>query len=623
MAYNKILSNFKLNNLNVANDNTLYSTNNSFDFTDHFKPINNVNSIVLQNNDILINDNLNLLQTSNINELNSSNFLFSQDIGIKLLNTNEVSFFNDSISNNQININVDINIENELYINNNIFSSIAYTSSDETNKIIRSRSGGIVIDVLKDGIYDYFKLGLSNSSNQNGLNTNSNITFLSNNKSFNLQSGIQYTDNLDINYLTSNNKLLQINFVNSNNLTAVFNSPLTTFYSTNTLNTPNLFNIKDTYDNVANCTIFRPGNDINNLDYYLSGDSHFICIENNKNQFDNLNFINNIHLYLIDLTSQNFINKLNRGFKIEFLLGNFKNNLFSIDYDNVNRKQNAYPNYLPFRENITIQKNFHLGFPLINLTNKNSFNLTPFSISTGKINISQWGPAITSANATVRRTLISNSINVFATTSYPFINLFNTPLNPSIGDYFSFWYHSGITNGMNIYINGTNNLLTPKILNPMTNYLTWSWDGTNWIQKDDTPNNFSHNYDAGGLNYPSHILIELPTNHFISSAQNVQNILNYNNHSVYQYKNNKNFYLYGNKSTDSELINENLTSYLNGGWLYDIDNNLSVKSNFKKIYKNIYLLVANNSLKSILGFNWQPYSNFQLIYLGNNEWYIN
>ena len=49
MAYNKILSNFKLNNLNVANDNTLYSTNNSFDFTDHFKPINNVNSIVLQN----------------------------------------------------------------------------------------------------------------------------------------------------------------------------------------------------------------------------------------------------------------------------------------------------------------------------------------------------------------------------------------------------------------------------------------------------------------------------------------------------------------------------------------------------------------------------------------------
>ena len=624
MAYNKILNNFKLNQNNILNDNTLHSTNNSFDFTDHFKPININNSIIFQNNDILVNENINLLQESNINEINTPSLYLNQYIGIKLLNTNDLSIFNNSLTNNRIILNSNINIENELFITGNIYSSISYTSSDRTNKIIRSLNGGIVVQVAKDSdnIYDYFKIGLSNiDSANNSLNSNVNITFLSNNKSFNIQNGIEYSNNLDINFLTSDVSIPQIDFSNTllSSATTSLNSTLSTFYGTNALNSPNIFNVKKDLSITPNCTILRPCNNINNKDFYFTGDSHCILIENNKDQFDLLNGKNNVHLYIIDLTSQNFIDNLGKGFKLDFLLGKFKNNLFTVNYDNTTRKQNVYPNYLPFRENVNIAKQLPLGFPYV-ISAIARYNATPVNTILNNP-IYQWGPIAPLDNYTSLqnqfRTLINNSINIFTGLSTgPYNNKFYTPLNPVVGDQFSFWYYSGSVSKVLIYINGTSNLLTPMISSIISYPLNWVWDGQNWILNS-TPNPYA--YDAGGLNYPSHILLELPENHFISG----QDSLNYQSHSIFRYKNNKNFYLYGNKNIDSELVSENLNEYSNGGWLYTTSTNINEKSNFKKLYKNIYHLISNNVLKTINSFNWQPYSNFQLIYLGNNEWYIN
>lgn len=624
MAYNKILNNFKLNQNNILNDNTLHSTNNSFDFTDHFKPININNSIIFQNNDILVNENINLLQESNINEINTPSLYLNQYIGIKLLNTNDLSIFNNSLTNNRIILNSNINIENELFITGNIYSSISYTSSDRTNKIIRSLNGGIVVQVAKDSdnIYDYFKIGLSNiDSANNSLNSNVNITFLSNNKSFNIQNGIEYSNNLDINFLTSDVSIPQIDFSNTllSSATTSLNSTLSTFYGTNALNSPNIFNVKKDLSITPNCTILRPCNNINNKDFYFTGDSHCILIENNKDQFDLLNGKNNVHLYIIDLTSQNFIDNLGKGFKLDFLLGKFKNNLFTVNYDNTTRKQNVYPNYLPFRENVNITKQLPLGFPYV-ISAIARYNATPVNTILNNP-IYQWGPIAPLDNYTSLqnqfRTLINNSINIFTGLSTgPYNNKFYTPLNPVVGDQFSFWYYSGSVSKVLIYINGTSNLLTPMISSIISYPLNWVWDGQNWILNS-TPNPYA--YDAGGLNYPSHILLELPENHFISG----QDSLNYQSHSIFRYKNNKNFYLYGNKNIDSELVSENLNEYSNGGWLYTTSTNINEKSNFKKLYKNIYHLISNNVLKTINSFNWQPYSNFQLIYLGNNEWYIN
>ena len=622
MAYNKILNNFKLNQNNILNDNTLHSTNNSFDFTDHFKPININNSIIFQNNDILVNENINLLQESNINEINTPSLYLNQNIGIKLLNTNDLSIFNNSLTNNRIILNSNVNIENELFITGNIYSSISYTSSDRTNKIIRSLNGGVAVEIVKDGLYDYFKIGLSNIDNaSNSFNSSVNITFLSNNKSFNIQNGIEYSNNLDINFLTSDVSIPQIDFSNTllPSATTSLNTTLTTFYGTNALNSPNVFNVKKTLSNTPNCTILRPCNDINNKDFYFTGDSHCILIENNKDQFDLLNGKNNVHLYIIDLTSQNFIDNLGKGFKLDFLLGKFKNNLFTVDYDNTTRKQNVYPNYLPFRENVDIVKQLPLGFPYV-ISALARYNAAPVNTILNNP-IYQWGPIAPLDNYTSLqnqfRTLINNSINIFTGLSTgPYNNKFYTPLNPVVGDQFSFWYYSGSVSKVLIYINGTSNLLTPMISSIISYPLNWIWDGQNWILNS-TPNPYS--YDAGGLNYPSHILLELPENHFISG----QDSLNYQSHSIFRYKNNKNFYLYGDKNIDSELVSENLNEYSNGGWLYTTSTNINEKSNFKKLYKNIYHLISNNVLKTINSFNWQPYSNFQLIYLGNNEWYIN
>ena len=774
MAYNRISNQSYYFNNNVTGSNLIVS-GNKLTFTNNFL----ISDVIDQN----LQNEINNIQIKNDTLFLSSSLILQSGsvlTGITLLNTGSRLIFSNSIDSipvsylgltdlltdeniilknvsGSIFISGNISSNNDTFFNNQVSGSIIYIDENEQNLLLKSNGGGLTINVVTESVYNdkYYEIssGISNSSNNvnalTSLNTLINITYLSNKKEYCLnKNAINYEDNKDIFVVKGNN---YPQFTWNNNLLNTNTSDISNFlgniWSNNNKNLSNPSSYSK-YKNIPQCIILRPGNDKDNIDTYFSGDAHYIKIKNDDNVYPGETNINNENLsslFILDLTNPNYVNELQRGFKWEILLDNFKNSVFNIKTNEtssilpgtlftnlenasftattpINVSNFLYTNYIPWEYNSNIDS-IDINYPIGNgsilnpIANPNLVNIKKatgaaypdltkytngqifngfFDSPTNTIPYKYIiGPYrnIGAGTFFINESLVKSSVNLIYLHAYSTnlgVNLL-TPLNPIAGDFFYVQIlqdNTDITrshikiknndNTLNLFdlyykktpINSytmkikkydltnqnttyeyTNVTPTTPSVKPVDCTFRFEYNGTEWISNDfilnDTTRSVNPNkplfyqdfaFDFGGLQYPTLFAVELPPGHYITDFSNTKQT-SWNGHNIYTHKNNNDFYLWGDK-TNFESWQSNLTNpsswKLNGGWLRSLTlPNSQVEKKevvtlpnvpswfFKKIYKNFYLVVANTALNANLGFNWSnSFSNFQLVYIGNNEWII-
>lgn len=744
MAYNKFLNNSYISGSSFKIGDHLVSKGSSFinfdrlnisQYIDDDSIQNKIESIVFENNDILVSGSLSLTHLAQLSSVNLLKTL-NNSSQVKKINKNIGLGLSQSETYQDV---LDFKIFNEetnsnIFVSSSIFSNYSSifkkevsgsgifsdpTSPYTTKNIIESK-GGVQLNLKQDENTNYYYELSLGSNNQS---PSFNVTYLSNDKQ-NIKgySSTGYDNDTDV-LIISGNYYPQFDWLSeeltNNGLADIEDAWLSktgNIIRGSVNNNFKILNIKSKYDLIPQCVILRPCNypssnttNIDQINHYFTGETHYIKLSIDKNFFNETDLTCITNTFMLDLTSPVFISNLKRGFKFDILLDDFNNKVIETktevsrnNYPNFNSStfifNFMYPLYLPWAymannsnslskiKSFGWQNSFGVsvsGFYRPGYFYRQPTTLTP-SWSTGgssytfpeiknpikvfQKNLSNVSLAnMIGAPASNKKKLVKNGINILYMASQPpgynpdnYRTWIETPENPSDGDFFYTWFFNAVSPPSNYSIpdvdvfypgdnttprfrlstrgywtisNNTNTLSNeygnPNSVNPVVDIIKFQYSSSrsSWspVAKGFS-SDFEH--DFGGLQYPTHFMVDLPPGHTIVNEPILQN--SWNGHNIYNFKNNCDFYLYGDKDDNSSGISQNLTSppavnYINGGWLRakSLPGNQNEKSGFKKVYKNLHLLVANIVNRNAYSFNWQKYSNFQLIYLGNNEWLIN
>jgi len=755
MSYNKLSNRF--NTLNISQNSTgsaiVEDVNKKLIFTNNFKlsdkidiEIPQIDKILIDADTMYVSGGFILQNESTINNLkltsDDSQLILSSNLDNTInyssiyLDLNKDIFLSNSIGN--ILISGNLNVNGTTNFINQVTGSTIYTSEVEefANRLIKNKGGNILIDIVADenGHKNY---EISNSTTQTAGIQYKGITYLSNDINKCVNGNGSYVNNKDIFVLKGNdyNQLESMYYQIESSLvekTARYQPgelSLSFGMYKGISNVTNESNSILKYQTIPQAIILRPGNDVDNKDNYFSGDSYSIKIKNNDIPFLNnsTNPPSNLSsLFVLDMTNQNFINNLQKGFKWNILLDEFDSNVilekvetnpaygpndpngsalatFSTIVNNFGPALFRYIQYLPWsylnNKNYKIKslkKLFKFGYvypstwsenqdkraygPKLNLNYdpNNYFQKNPyFRFDLGWYN----------SNSTVSTGIYLNNNNLNGliiflvrrgnNSGMQYITIAKdfTPV-----DNFYFYIHFNFVSGLfsNLVLRKeTNVVIAGKIqytdilkiiYNPSDPLLqlsdglfkifynastdTWSINPNNIVIPDSNPilltanpENYSGlSYDFGGLEYPTLLAVELPENHTILNTEEFKNP---NGDYMFKHKNSCDFYLWGNKNNISSVDFKYKDLYMNGGWLrIDDENNIpynqtekkfvstvvdpntgvidsSKNYEFKKVYKNLFLIVANTVINENNCFNFKKYSNFNLVYIGDNKWIIN
>ena len=779
MSYNKLSNRF--NTLNISQNSTgsaiVEDINKKLIFTNNFKLSDKIDTETPQIDKILIDADTMyvsggfiLQNESTINNLkltsDDSQLILSSNLDNTInyssiyLDLNKDIFLSNSIGN--ILISGNLNVNGTTNFINQVTGSIIYTSEVEefANRLIKNKGGNILIDVVADenGHKNY---EISNSTTQTAGIQYKGITYLSNDINKCVNGNGSYVNNKDIFVLKGNdyNQLESIWYQFEDSSTSSLVEKGTSQSGELSLsfgiykgisNINNESNSILKYQTLPQVIILRPGNDVDNKDNYFSGDSYSIKIKNNDIPFLNNSTTppsNLSSLFILDITNQNFINNLQKGFKWNILLDEFDSNvilekietnsaygpnvkslrtMFSTVVNSFGPILYRYIQYLPWSylnnknyKNGFLRKLFKFGYvyPANISSGANKSTLGPkLNLNYDPNNYFQKIPYIRfdagtdqtiAATTSVGQTIDSNNLNgviismmqrttnsgmqyiIIAQDFIPDNNFyFYVHLNISTTNFNNLILRKdlGLINNVRQYQNlisiGRRN--TAATQNKQKLFVTDLLTNTDIFSLDDPPNgsssalikifyNASTNkwstyspvvipdsnpqiqvmspehhsklaYDFGGLEYPTLLAVELPENHTILNTEEFKNP---NGDYMFKHKNSCDFYLWGNKNNISSVDFKYKDLYMNGGWLrIDDENNIpynqtekkfvstvvdpntgvidsSKNYEFKKVYKNLFLIVANTVINENNCFNFKKYSNFNLVYIGDNKWIIN
>lgn len=760
MSYNKLSNQFNiLNNLQSSTGSAIIEdVNKRLIFTNNFKISDKIDKNIPQIDKILIDSDTMyvsggiLLQnestTSNLKLLtNTSKLIFSSSNNNSTINT---SLYIDSNSNTFLSNSLgNIIISGNMYINgttnflNEVTGSIIYLTNTEnvSNQIIKNKGGNINIDIEVDVQNNKnYKIKGSTLVNQNLYK---GITYLSNDINKCVNSNGTYAINKDI-FVLKGNEYNQIEIDTKLNVATSTNNP--TFglalanppseLASNTVPAygnylkEHILSAGPKYDLIPQAIIIRPGNDIDNIESYFIGDSHSIKIKNNDIPF--FNDTNNqslSSLYILDMTNQNFINSLQKGFKWNILLDDFDSNAIITKYETNTGLRTSWKTTTPINKTGDFKYINYLPWGFLdntNYINKSKLEkLYRFGLLLGSQSVESVSPTITSfldINTFSSRSLIKNityisngwqqtggpiTVQVTSTSNNQLYCIYNrTPATPAtnrgitnrIMNTFKVENNSFFIQLMNntirsytidqqynpqiiinniesyqtIYTYGFKKIGTNTyffILDNLTNIekqidvtsmstvtydwlLKFTWKNGKLIHSEPITNTNNSNlnyfnpdnyndlaFDFGGLEYPTLFAVELPIGHTILNTEEWR--ISPQNDYVFKHKNSCDFYLWGDKANLTSNVLSYKDLYIKGGWLrINDDSNLpfgqtekkessytgndSIKNyEFKKAYKNLFLITANTVYNANDCFNWKKYSIFSLVYLGDNKWIIN
>jgi hypothetical protein len=689
MAYNKVLQNTLPTLNSFEDDNSIIKKDNSLSFIDKLnlsKKIdgvqNSIDQIVFDGTNIIVSGNLKFLDTStfsSIKSLSASSVLkFSNlDVGLKLNSSEDLEFYN-NIEGGEIHLSGSIRVpSNKTIFINNASGSITHLDELKSTSLVSQTGGGISVSTKK---YDDQKpeteyLEISLSTNGDTTSAPFNMSYLSNDRIKCKVFKNNPDQDPDILQLKGN-YYYHADYTNPGGATPALANIFGTFWANNTDNGSTILH-SNSYRIIPQCTILRPLNSSNpgqdNIDHYFSGDTHYVKLKNNDTVAETSG-AKTVNMFLLDLTSTSFMSKLKAGFKIDIMIDEYKQEVFEIIQEgstfpapgSQTLRSNARTNYLPNRKFIDISGGYNsskfwpIGFeystwtpklwPSANTKKQLTGGYFPFSLSR----------QASSFSSTTYIDILVNGYNVVeggynATTQYRL----PTTYTPQGGDFFYFEVNSKESNSETVpfviqgicsigskpagkLIMNTNSNKNTYIMNNLPTGITkiifkfvynssnneWEYVGGNLGSQEDFEEQFMA--DFGLLERPTSFCIELPEGH---------NIINLSTDAIAStlfFKNTYDFYLYGNRETvfpSNSFLQGGTHRRIKGGWLkINNESNLPfnqqltpIKSGFKKLYNNLFLLNPKTvgETKSInTGFSWPQYSNFQFTYLGNNQWFM-